>query len=294
MSDKAKASCGCEGNGKASNFNFAALPKTTDKLQILYFTDPICSYCWGVEPALRCLELHYGDQFPPITHMVAGILPKGATPPEGIDKMWDKGASLYGMPMSGRAWREDAPESSHPACMAVKAAFLQSHVQGERFLRRIREFVMLDGRNIAKWDVLADAAAMAGLDMDKFKQDFDSKGQEMLDTDMKIAKEFGVNEVPVIIFQKGDKAVAVAGVRDFRDYEKAILEVAPELEKKNLPNSVEDVFKYYDSLTIREIDELTHNLTTISSSSEINNLVNKKQAVKLTYPGGFLWRKLKK
>src|SRR5690606_41442198 len=30
-------------------------------LRMIYFTDPICSSCWGIEPQLRKLKLEYGD-----------------------------------------------------------------------------------------------------------------------------------------------------------------------------------------------------------------------------------------
>ena len=31
-------------------------------LEIIEFTDPVCTWCWGSEPVLRKLETHYGDQ----------------------------------------------------------------------------------------------------------------------------------------------------------------------------------------------------------------------------------------
>ena len=33
---------------------------TEKQIKILYFTDPICSSCWGIEPQLRKLKLEYG------------------------------------------------------------------------------------------------------------------------------------------------------------------------------------------------------------------------------------------
>lgn len=29
-------------------------------IRVIYFTDPICSSCWGIEPQLRKLKLEYG------------------------------------------------------------------------------------------------------------------------------------------------------------------------------------------------------------------------------------------
>jgi protein-disulfide isomerase-like protein with CxxC motif len=31
-------------------------------VEIIEFTDPVCTWCWGSEPILRKLETHYEDQ----------------------------------------------------------------------------------------------------------------------------------------------------------------------------------------------------------------------------------------
>lgn len=48
--------------------------QTTKPITLLYFTDPICSSCWGTEPQLRRLKLEYGDAIDIQYHM-GGLLP---------------------------------------------------------------------------------------------------------------------------------------------------------------------------------------------------------------------------
>ena len=31
-----------------------------DKINIIFFTDPICSTCWGIEPHINKFKLEYG------------------------------------------------------------------------------------------------------------------------------------------------------------------------------------------------------------------------------------------
>jgi len=31
-------------------------------LEVLAFTDPVCTWCWGSEPVLRKLQVGYGEQ----------------------------------------------------------------------------------------------------------------------------------------------------------------------------------------------------------------------------------------
>ena len=34
---------------------------TKKSVKLIYYTDPICSSCWGIEPQLRKLKLEYAD-----------------------------------------------------------------------------------------------------------------------------------------------------------------------------------------------------------------------------------------
>src|SRR5690606_32881488 len=47
---------------------------TAKPLTLLYFTDPICSSCWGAEPQLRRLKAEYGHVLDVQYHM-GGLLP---------------------------------------------------------------------------------------------------------------------------------------------------------------------------------------------------------------------------
>src|SRR5690606_2630915 len=46
----------------------------TKPLKVIYFTDPICSSCWGIEPQLRKLKLEYGGSVD-IDYRMGGLLP---------------------------------------------------------------------------------------------------------------------------------------------------------------------------------------------------------------------------
>jgi hypothetical protein len=60
--------------------------KATDKpIRIIYFTDPICSSCWGIEPQLRKMKLEYGDLIDIEYHM-GGLLPDWSYDSGGISQ----------------------------------------------------------------------------------------------------------------------------------------------------------------------------------------------------------------
>ena len=64
-----------------------------------------------------------------------------------------------GPSIADRIWVEDPPASSYPACIAVRAAELQSLEAGDLYLRRVREALMAQGRNVARRQVLLAVAA---------------------------------------------------------------------------------------------------------------------------------------
>src|SRR6187402_2030893 len=95
------------------------LPETK-AVQIDYFTDPICSACWGIEPQLRKLKLEYGA-YVNITYHMGGLLPSwngfnggGITKPSDVAHHWVEASRYYQMPIDGDIWLEDPLDSSYP------------------------------------------------------------------------------------------------------------------------------------------------------------------------------------
>ena len=64
----------CEIPTAKNEFEKSAVKASDKSVRILYFTDPICSSCWGIEPQLRKLKLEYGEHLKIEYHM-GGLLP---------------------------------------------------------------------------------------------------------------------------------------------------------------------------------------------------------------------------
>lgn len=118
------------------------------KIKLVYFTDPICSSCWGIEPQLRKLKLEYGDEIE-IEYRMGGLLPNwsynsgGISKPSDVAHHWDEVSAHYDMPIDGDIWLEDPLSSSYPPSIAFKAAQLQDEGKAYLFMREIREMVFL-------------------------------------------------------------------------------------------------------------------------------------------------------
>ena len=132
-------------------------------VKVIYFTDPICSSCWGIEPQLRKLKLEYGDSFE-MEYRMGGLLPDwrynsgGISKPSDVAHHWDEVSHHYDMPIDGDVWLEEPLHSSYPPSIAFKAADLQYQSKAVAYLRVIREMVFLRKKNIARWEHLVTAA----------------------------------------------------------------------------------------------------------------------------------------
>jgi predicted DsbA family dithiol-disulfide isomerase len=132
-------------------------------VKVIYFTDPICSSCWGIEPQLRKLKLEYGDNID-IEYRMGGLLPDwsynsgGISKPSDVAHHWDEVSLYYDMPIDGDIWLQDPLDSSYPPSIAFKAAQMQDREKALDFMRELREMVFLKKKNIAKWEHIATAA----------------------------------------------------------------------------------------------------------------------------------------
>jgi len=246
--------------------NKSAAPEAseiTNKIKIIYFTDPICSSCWGIEPQLRKLELEYGDAIAFDIHM-GGLLPDwsynsgGISKPSDVAHHWDEVSQHYDMPIDGDVWLEDPLDSSYPPSIAVKAAQLQDPKKAVVFLRKMREFLFLEKKNITRWEYLAAAAEYSGLDVQKLKSDYEGRAREAIQKDLELAAQLGVRGFPTMIFVGSDNQLnIIRGSKPYQVYEDVITELNAGIVKKEYDRSVGGLFREYPTLTIREFAELS-------------------------------------
>ncbi|MBZ4034096.1 DsbA family protein [Flavobacterium sp. 17A] len=211
-------------------------------IKIVYYTDPICSSCWGIEPQLRKLKLEYGDYFE-IDYRMGGLLPDwsynsgGISKPSDVAHHWDEASLYYEMPIDGNVWIEDPLDSSYPSCIAMKAAQMQSKEKAVYFMRILREKLYLDKKNIAKWTIIEEAAKAADLDIQKLKMDYEGDAKKLFQEDLNLGKTLGVRGFPTLFFaDENQNKLTVYGSKPYASYENALLALFPEAKKKNIKN----------------------------------------------------------
>jgi predicted DsbA family dithiol-disulfide isomerase len=221
-------------------------------IRLLYFTDPICSSCWGIEPQLRKLKQLYGRYFD-IEYRMGGLLKSWSeysgsdvNGPSSVAQHWDEASLYYNMPIDGDIWKEDPLHSSYPPSIAFKAAQLQGMRKSDLFLRRIREMVFTEKKNITKEVHLIEAAKDAGLSISQFEQDFRTSAKQLFEEDLALTHKWGVRGFPTIFFiDKNDNQFKVYGSKPFEEYENALLKLIPGIVVKEEPIMLSEISNSY-------------------------------------------------
>lgn len=266
-------------------------------VRLIYFTDPICSSCWGIEPQMRKLKLEYGDFFD-IEYRMGGLLPSwevyggsDVANPTEVAQHWEEAGAYYEMPIDGDLWLEDPLHSSYPPSIAFKAAQLQGEEKANYFLRRMKEMIFLEKKNITKWENLQQAALESGLDAEKLKIDFEGKGKELFNEDLQLKRQLGVRGFPTIFFtDKEDNRFKVYGSKPYENFEQALLKLYPQAIKQLINPSYENIFSHYPTVTTKEFSVLTdQNFEDVEKL--LNDLYEQKKIDKYISKNGALWTK---
>jgi putative protein-disulfide isomerase len=233
--------------------------------RLVYVTDPLCSGCWALEPAWRRLlyRYRYRDQFA-ITHVYAGLLPSwdgfgdhsaGIAGPADVAAHWDAVSRASGQPIDSRIWLTDPPASSFPASIAAAAVRLVAPGHEEGYLRRLRELVFLERRNIARPEVLRDALAAVEVDGDGWRAMIGSgAAAQVFAADRALARRLGVRVLPTVLVESADRhpwAVAEGSLSPHA-LEQAVLQATP-LAPPRAPRSAAAVLDAYGSGTSAEL-----------------------------------------
>jgi putative protein-disulfide isomerase len=243
-----------------------------DRVEIIFYTDPLCCWSWAFEPQWRRLQYELQDQVV-FRYVMTGLLPSwknysdpmySVSRPMQMGPVWLEAAVSSGMPINSRIWVEDPPASSYPACIAVKAMQLQSSPAAVKYLRLLREAVMVNGQNISKQAVLVQIASSLGdkhpglINMDRFESDLISDvGLEAFRPDWQESQNRNISRTPTLILKSRTKpAIMMTGYRPYAVLLEAIKQVAPTIKPAITKIVPEDYKRFWGSLTPREIEEI--------------------------------------
>ena len=265
------------------------------EIQIIYFTDPICSTCWVIQPQLRKLQLEYADHVN-IEYKMGGLLPSwdnfsrgGIQKPSDVAAHWEEVCSFYEMPVNQDIWLEDPLPSSYPPSIAFKAAQLQDTGKAVMFLRRIREMVFLEKKNIIQKEFLHRAAFEVGLDAARLLRDLEGRAQDMFRGDLELADRLKIKELPTLFFSnKSGNQLKLSGLQPYKNFEEIIQQLAPGIEKSAYDKTPKYLFEAFQTFTSKEFAFLRDESDT-ESKALLENLFQVNLIKKFQSPSGNMW-----
>lgn len=253
--------------------NIILQPSQADRVEITFYTDPLCCWSWAFEPQWR--RLQYEFQLNIVCRYVMGGLISGwqnfndplysVSRPMQMGPVWYEAGLASGMQIYDKIWVTDPPASSYPACIAVKCAELQSPLAGVNYLRLIREAVMLQGKNIARQDVLISVAQFLAdnypglLDIERFVQDLtnNDNGIEAFRIDLNEVQNRNITRFPTLIMRSSNKpSIIITGFRPYPVLLDAIKQVTSADHTVQETVSEEVYINYWGNITQREIEEI--------------------------------------
>jgi 2-polyprenyl-6-methoxyphenol hydroxylase-like FAD-dependent oxidoreductase/predicted DsbA family dithiol-disulfide isomerase len=271
------------------------LAEKNKQIQVLYFTDPICSTCWIIQPLLRKLELEYG-KYLNIEYCMGGLLPSWEQynsskirQPSDAAKHWEEVCALHEMPLDGDVWIEDPLTSSYPPSIAFKAAQMQDTSKAILFLRRIKEMVFLEKKNIIKWDFLRKAAFEVGLDSARLLRDFEGRAKEMFREDLVLAERLGVTGFPTLFFSDGSSNLqSIKGFQPYENFEAIIYKLIPTAKKETIDPDPKKLFTHFPTMTDKEFGFLS-NISRKDAISKLAELYEGGNIDKYESKNGIIW-----
>ncbi len=176
---------------------------------LLYFHDPMCSWCWGYRP--QWLQLQAGlPAEVQARYILGGLAPDNdelmpASMQQTIQSHWRRIEALLGTTFNFDFWDKCRPRrSTYPACRAVIAARLQGHEQ--TMISAVQQAYYLQARNPSDSSTLFELADECGLDTDRFQTDLVSdQVQATLAAEIHFTRSAQVSGFPSLALQQQDR-----------------------------------------------------------------------------------------
>lgn len=173
--------------------------------QLIYFSDPMCSWCYGFAPVIDAIRAKFGDRLP--IRLVLGGLRPGTEEPmtaearEQVVEHWGQVAAASGQTFQrGAIDREGFIYDTDPAARAVVVVRRHKEALALDFLERVQRAFYAEGRDVTEPRVLVDLAAEFGLDREAFLLDWSSRpARQETWGDYGVSQRAGVTGFPTLV-----------------------------------------------------------------------------------------------
>lgn len=266
------------------------------KFEVIEFTDPLCTWCWGSEPIIRKLKSRFSKTLK-VSYVMGGLVEdirnfrddknniggdiKNTN--DNIAKHWLEASHIHKMPVFVKGFKLFSNDyySSYPVNIAYHAAKLQSEKLANKYLRRLREAVATEAAQITNRNVLIELASDSGLKVGSFIQAMENgiAGRKFQE-DLLFTRTNKVYGFPAYLIRNNynGKSLILKGYHSYNDF-KEVLQYLSEEElheevNENSPEAIIDYLKKEIKIAPIEL-QLVFDLTDKELEEMISLLDNK-------------------
>ena len=189
---------------------------------ILFFGDPMCSWCWGFAPELNQLSQH--AQGHATFHTIMGGLRPGTTAPwdsemrDYIHHHWQDVEARTGQPFDFARFEDETfIYDTEPSARALVTVREHDPSQALNMYEALQRAFYAQNQDITDSEVLATLASHCGLNSEDFLQAFtsDVMRQRVLQ-DYQQTRNFGIQGFPAVVCaEDGQYAILALGYRPY-------------------------------------------------------------------------------
>jgi putative protein-disulfide isomerase len=189
---------------------------------LIYFADPMCSWCWGFAPVIAAVRGTWGEGLP-VRLVMGGLRPGTTEPMSEAAKLELRGHWRHVTEASGQPFGPgglDAPGfiyDTDPAARAVVLMRREAPQQAIDYLHAVQRAFYAEGVNVTEPQALGALAAEFGRDPATFSDELSSEAvKEETWRDYGVSRGAGVSGFPTLIMGRRDDGTYVAISRGFQ------------------------------------------------------------------------------
>lgn len=200
-------------------------PSPTTGLAVRYVGDPMCSWCWGISPAVQALAAFCSERGLVFTLTMGGLRAGGGDPwspafKEFLRGEWRRIQQATGQPFGfGLLELDHFDYDTEPACRAVVTASLLALAHGLpssaplAFFSATQRRFYVQGHDPKTADFYRGICDQVAIPFDEFRQVFGSqRAREAVARDFAQCRQWGVRSFPSLLLDRlGEVSLLSAG-----------------------------------------------------------------------------------
>ena len=172
---------------------------------LVYFADPMCSWCWGFSPVVGAIGERFGDALP-IRLVLGGLRPWTTKPMDDKARAstrshWEHVHEASGQPFDFAFFdRPSFVYDTEPACRALVVMRRRDMRDARAGFHRIQAAFYAENRDVTDPAVLTAIAGELGFDQSEFRAQLESdSARDETRADFATAQDVGVTGFPTFL-----------------------------------------------------------------------------------------------